>query len=478
MLSIFWKSFLPLPLILGLYILPAHSQPEKPETVNKVRKAHRVLPAKTKLSSPEVRSVHYEELEWRGEVPEGTKFPIGADIHYTGKSYKLYPNGQKEFETNWKDGQRHGLTVYWRESGELWFKGNYKNDKREGLWVYWYDEKQKEEERRYKNGDRHGLWTGYYYNGQKEFESYFKDDNRHGLARAWHKNGQIMYEKKYQESKEIKSFAKYWNSRGAPVDTGLEAELDGIELKELEVREGIHYRKDSGTAYTGEAFLLSGIGQKTADYLFWQNDSKTFQQNFKDGKKHGLTREWNEDGNWWKYERNFKDGKRHGLYKEWHANGQIMYMENWNSGELVKDSKEWWNISGEPVNSHSESLLPFKFADGVTWDKTESREGLRYLKGSDTPYTGRLFNIYKNGLKSSELNYKDGKLNGPWITWYEGWKSSEFNHKDNKAHGIYTMWHRNGQKQGEVIYKDDEKISANYWDSKGDPVSSEGESWE
>ena len=155
-----------------------------------------------------------------------------------------------------------------------------------------------------------------------------------------------------------------------------------------------------------------------------------------------------------------------------------MYMENWNSGERVEGSKEWWNISGEPVTSHSESLLPFKFADGVTWDKTESREGLRYLKGSDTPYTGRLFNIYKNGLKSSELNYKDGKLNGPWITWYEGWKSSELNHKDNKAHGIYTMWHRNGEKQGEVIYKDDEKISANYWDSRGDPVSSEGESWE
>ena len=101
MLSIFLKSFLPLPLILGLYILPAHSQPEKPETVNKVRKAHRVLPAKTKLSSPKVRSVHYEELEWRGEPSEGIKFPIGSDIPYTGKSYKLYPNGQKEFETNW-----------------------------------------------------------------------------------------------------------------------------------------------------------------------------------------------------------------------------------------------------------------------------------------------------------------------------------------------------------------------------------------
>ena len=114
--------------------------------------------------------------------------------------------------------------------------------------------------------------------------------------------------------------------------------------------------------------------------------------------------------------------------------------------------------------------------DGVNIKESKVSEGIRYLKDSDTPYTGKLFNVYKNGVRSSELNYKDGKLHGPWITWHGRWKSSEFNHKENKAHGVFTMWHRNGKKQGEVIYKDDEKISAQYWNSKGEPVDSEEES--
>ena len=188
MLSIFWKSFLPLPLILTFSLQSADSQPEKPESAHQLRKVHRILPVGATLSSPKVRSVHYEELEWRGEPSEGIKFPIGSDIPYTGKSYKLHPNGQKDHETNWKDGQRHGLTVYWRESGELWFKGNYKNDKREGLWVEWYDEKQKYEERPYKNGQYHGVWTSWHPNGQKSSESGWRNDKWHGLCRRQWQN--------------------------------------------------------------------------------------------------------------------------------------------------------------------------------------------------------------------------------------------------------------------------------------------------
>jgi len=161
-----------------------------------------------------------------------------------------------------------------------------------------------------------------------------------------------------------------------------------------------------------------------------------------------------------------------GISHSFHPNGTKNSQITWKDGKHVEGSEKWWNIKGELVNSYLDTLLPFNPADGVTWGETQDREGLRYLKNSDTPYTGKLFNVYKNGLKSSELNYKDGKLHGPWITWYGRWKSSEFNHKDNKAHGTYTKWHRNGKKQSQVIYKDDEKISAQHWNSKGESVDS------
>ena len=47
--------------------------------------------------------------------------------------------------------------------------------------------------------------------------------------------------------------------------------------------------------------------------------------------------------------------------------------------------------------------------DGVNLDKLEEREGIVYLKGSDTPYTGKATSLYENGQKWSEANFKDGK---------------------------------------------------------------------
>ena len=48
--------------------------------------------------------------------------------------------------------------------------------------------------------------------------------------------------------------------------------------------------------------------------------------------------------------------------------------------------------------------------EGVNMKELESREDIVYLKGSDTPYTGKAFALYENGQKESEVNFKDGKL--------------------------------------------------------------------
>ena len=35
--------------------------------------------------------------------------------------------------------------------------------------------------------------------------------------------------------------------------------------------------------------------------------------------------------------------------------------------------------------------------DSVNTDELENREGIIYLKGSETPYTGKVFDLWKNG---------------------------------------------------------------------------------
>ena len=159
----------------------------------------------------------------------------------------------------------------------------------------------------------------------------------------------------------------------------------------------------------------------------------------------------------------------------------------------------------------------------VNSKELEEREGIYYVSGSDTPYTGKSFTLNENGKKASERNFKDGKLDGLYLAWYEnGQKESEINfkdgkfdgletvwwnygqkasernfkdgkkeglhvswypneqkqretnYKDGKEEGLHVSWHKNGQKLVEVNYKDGEEVegSRKYWNSKGEPVDS------
>ena len=90
--------------------------------------------------------------------------------------------------------------------------------------------------------------------------------------------------------------------------------------------------------------------------------------------------------------------------------------------------------------------------EGVNEEEIEEREGIAYLKGSDTPYTGKVFMLYAKGQKKSETNVKDGKPDGLWV-----------------------RWHKNGQKKSESNYKDGVEISGKYWNRKGEPVDSREE---
>ena len=166
--------------------------------------------------------------------------------------------------------------------------------------------------------------------------------------------------------------------------------------------------------------------------------------------------------------------------------------------------------------------------EGVNYNELEYRGNSRlllnlfYLKGADTPFTGKAFMLYKNGKKRKEGNFKDGKRDGPITAWHEngqrlrevnykdskrdglevhwhengrkksernwkdgkndglvvGWhengqKEREGNYKDGKMDGSWVYWHENGRKKSEINWKDGIKVegSIKYWNSKGEPVA-------
>jgi antitoxin component YwqK of YwqJK toxin-antitoxin module len=90
--------------------------------------------------------------------------------------------------------------------------------------------------------------------------------------------------------------------------------------------------------------------------------------------------------------------------------------------------------------------------EGVNLDKLEFREeseGIVYLRGSDAPYTGKAYELYPDGQKKQEGNFKNGKRDG-----------------------LIVLWHENGQKMAESNYRNGNKIegSEKFWNIKGEPV--------
>ena len=157
-----------------------------------------------------------------------------------------------------------------------------------------------------------------------------------------------------------------------------------------------------------------------------------------------------------------------------------------NEKGIVKLKLESGKVFEVPANKLSkqdnEFIIYLAKPEGVNADEElKVRGGIAYLKGSDTPYTGKAFSLYENGQKMGEANYKDGKEDGLWTQWHEnGQKQREVNFKDGKEDGLAVMWHKNGQKGAECNWKDGKSIkgSVKFWNSKGQSVASEEEALE
>ena len=141
------------------------------------------------------KGVNEEELERR----EGIMYLKGSDAPYTGKSFYLWENGQKQSEATYKDGKQDGLYVMWYENGQKLDEGNFRDGKRDGLLVFWYE------------------------NGQKMRELNYKDGKLDGLSLTWHESGQKSSEGNWKNGEFVEGSQKWWNNKGEPVDSEEEA---------------------------------------------------------------------------------------------------------------------------------------------------------------------------------------------------------------------------------------------------------------
>ena len=57
----------------------------------------------------------------------GVVYLVNSNEPYSGEVFSLYENGQKEYETTYKDGEEDGLWTGWYDNGQKEFEKTYKD---------------------------------------------------------------------------------------------------------------------------------------------------------------------------------------------------------------------------------------------------------------------------------------------------------------------------------------------------------------
>ena len=83
-----------------------------------------------------------------------------------------------------------------------------------------------------------------------------------------------------------------------------------------------------------------------------------------------------------------------------------------------------------------------------------------YQKTSNGLVKKKKETYHSNGVISSELRFKLGKIHGLNRGWYEnGTKGFEYSYKNGKEDGLWIEWDYDGNKVSKVIYKEGKLIS-------------------
>ena len=104
----------------------------------------------------------------------------------------------------------------------------------------------------------------------------------------------------------------------------------------------------------------------------------------------------------------------------------------------------------------------------VNYDDLQEVDGIFYLTGSKSPFSGDCYLLHKNGQIGMAGIIKNGKRDGQWAWFYESGSKKRFaTYKDGVKQGATIFYYKNGVKKCEIIFDNDQNIRQNTWDEKG-----------
>jgi len=179
----------------------------------------------------------------------------------------------------------------------------------------------------------------------------------------------------------------------------------------------------------------------------------------------GLRESFFDNGNLSKT-REYKDGKRNGIWKEFNVDGnlisEICYLKGEKEGESISyykngNKKEKSNFKRDKLNGKK-----------IEWDEKGDIKSETIYK-NDVAVTHRGF---ENGKLSYEGDVFENKFDGLFKYFYKSGKvKSEGLYKKNKMEGDWKGYYESGNLKKIVVFNDDIVISQRCWDEDGNEIA-------
>ena len=152
----------------------------------------------------------------------------------------------------------------------------------------------------------------------------------------------------------------------------------------------------------------------------------------------------------------FKNGVLNGNYTEWFSNGQKKLLIKYKNKKILHRSD--WNRDGTASINYQNLLGKGKWL---------------YKKGDEAPYSGGVYDIHSNGVRSKEGMIINGIPEGLFYHFNEnGIKVKETFYRKGKYNGVQKSWYENGQISSERLYKNGVFVSSSFYDEDGTLIRS------
>ena len=250
--------------------------------------------------------------EWRtwhrdGRMASSSRFENGKPI---GEWVEWHPDGERKSQGQHKDGFKEGRWIYLRDNGSIELEENWTRGVLNGESYGQHRDRGDAFRGDWDKGLRQGVWTWWHINGRMQKRGEYADGKEIGPWNSWHPNGQVRETGRYEAGRKQGTWEEY--------DEDGELVARREYANDMIANEQHYYRgtevqlrtRTDGAVLISQWTVLAGDGGDVKhgyEHSFHPNGERAESGAWVNGKRDGLWRTWNEQGDL-KKATNWKDG--------------------------------------------------------------------------------------------------------------------------------------------------------------------------